>query len=334
MKKCTKVAIWLCAAWAGLARAAPPLDVYGALPGVDQIRLSPSGQQFAIVGVIDGSRKLAVFSFEGKPLFVMDMGTSKVRDLQWAGENHVLLMVSSTFKAPLVFTENAEIGNVLNVNIAKRTARPIFYGHNELPGAVLGQYGIRQVGSHLFGYFGAITLERAGYGGFKLVNANEDLYRIDLDSGEALRLVQGSELRRNWVMAPDGSLIAHSEYNEHDAVWKLYAGPGAARVVIERKTPLHSIGLIGLGRGPGTVLVEDNTGIQDVVEEVSIADGKIEPLFAQFTTEAYLHDRGTDQLIGAIVREEPKAQFFDQAVLARFRATRKAFPGLVVRLIS
>jgi dienelactone hydrolase len=334
MKKWTKVAIWLCAAWAVLARAAPPLEVYGALPGVDQIRLSPSGEQYALFGVIDGSRKFAAFSFEGKPLFVMDMGTIKVRDLQWAGENHVLLTVSSTFKGPLVFTENVEIDNVLNVNIAKRTARPIFYGHNQLPGAVLGQYGIREVGGHLFGYFGAITLERGGYGGFQLSNANEDLYRIDLDSGDALRLVQGSELRRNWVMATDGSLMAHSEYNEHDGVWKLYVGPGAGRMVIQRLTPLHSIGLIGLGRGPGTVLVEDNTGIQDVVEEVSIADGKVEPLFAEVTTEAYLHDRSTQQLIGAIVREEPKAQFFDQALLARFKATRKAFRGFTVSMIS
>ena len=71
MKKCTKVAIWLCAAWAVRASAAPPLEVYGALPGVDQIQLSPSGQQFALFGVIDGSRKFAVFSFEGKPLFVV-----------------------------------------------------------------------------------------------------------------------------------------------------------------------------------------------------------------------------------------------------------------------
>jgi hypothetical protein len=137
MMKCIKVAIWLSAAWAVLAHAVPPLEVYGALPGVNQIRLSPSGQQFALFGVIDGSRKFAVFSFEGKPLFVMDMGTIKVRDLEWAGENHVLLTVSSTFKAPLVFTQNHEIYNVLNVNIAKRTARPIFYGHNQLAGAVL-----------------------------------------------------------------------------------------------------------------------------------------------------------------------------------------------------
>jgi hypothetical protein len=334
MKKCTKVAIWLCAAWAVLARAAPPLEVYGALSGVDQIRLSPSGQQFALFGVIDGGRKFAVFSFEGKPLLVMDMGTIKVRDLQWAGENHVLLTVSSTFKGPLVFTENVELDNVLNVNIAKRTARPIFYGHNQLPGAVWGSTAYEKWGAICLGTLAPSLSSAGGYGGFELSNANEDLYRIDLDSGDALRLVQGSELRRNWVMAPDGSLMAHSEYNEHDGVWKLYAGPGAGRMVIQRLTPLHSIGLIGLGRGPGTVLVGDNTGIQDVVEEVSIADGKVEPLFAEVTTEAYLHDRGTYQLIGAIVREEPKAQFFDQVLLARFRATRKAFPGFTVSLIS
>jgi dipeptidyl aminopeptidase/acylaminoacyl peptidase len=105
-------------------------------------------------------------------------------------------------------------------------------------------------------------------------------------------------------------------------------------MVIQRLTPLHSIGLIGLGRGPGTVLVMDNTGIQDVVEEVSIADGKVEPLFAEVTRKTYLHDPGTQQLIGAIVREEPKAQFFDQVLLARFKATRKAFPGFTVSLIS
>ena len=42
--------------FAAPAIAAPPLDAYGKLPGVDMAALSPSGSHYAIVGEVEGAR--------------------------------------------------------------------------------------------------------------------------------------------------------------------------------------------------------------------------------------------------------------------------------------
>ncbi|HEX5776924.1 MAG TPA: hypothetical protein VFX95_09635, partial [Caulobacteraceae bacterium] len=50
------------------AMAAPPLDAYGKLPGVDMAALSPSGSHYAIVGEVEGARRLVVVETGGKPV--------------------------------------------------------------------------------------------------------------------------------------------------------------------------------------------------------------------------------------------------------------------------
>ena len=42
------------------AMAAPPLEAYGKLPGVDMAALSPSGKHYAIVGEVEGARRLVI----------------------------------------------------------------------------------------------------------------------------------------------------------------------------------------------------------------------------------------------------------------------------------
>jgi dipeptidyl aminopeptidase/acylaminoacyl peptidase len=103
---------------------------------------------------------------------------------------------------------------------------------------------------------------------------------------------------------------------------------------MQRESALYDIGLIGMGRTPGTLFLVDSTGGQDVDEEVMLADGKPQPLFGDVTAEDFLFDRDSHLLIGAIIREEPRAQFFDPDLLTRFNVTRHAFPGRQVSLVS
>ncbi len=83
--------LFACAAVSALphaAQAAPPIQVYGALPGVELVRLSPSGQRVAMIGVIGEERRLVIISADNKLLKSGVIGDSKVRDLNWAGDDH------------------------------------------------------------------------------------------------------------------------------------------------------------------------------------------------------------------------------------------------------
>ena len=330
----TRLAIMCCIGLSGTAHSAPPLEVYGGLPGVELLSLSPAGDKYALVAVVGETRRLAVLSYDGQLLSAAAVGVAKVRDIRWAGADHLLVDIESTFKAPLMFSQDYELSTVINVDLVKRKATAIFSHMESVANAVFGLYGIARVKEHLYGYFGGISYERTGSGDYVFTHGYWDLYRVDLDTAETSREALGDESGRHWVVSPDGNVIARSEYSERAGQWRLYAGPGHGKPLLERTDPQGDIGIIGLGRNSGTVLVADDAGDQDVVEEVSLADGKSEELFGDSTVQGYLYDRDSMQLIGAMTQEEPRALFFDPALLARFKGARQAFPGLNVELIS
>src|SRR4051812_14161618 len=78
------------------ARAAPSLETYGALPAIEFMSLSPSGGRFAFVAVDGETRKLFVRAVGGDALVVANVGTAKVRDIDWGGEDHLVALVSRT----------------------------------------------------------------------------------------------------------------------------------------------------------------------------------------------------------------------------------------------
>jgi len=46
---------------------AAPLSAYGALPGIEDVAIAPSGDRVAIVGVVDAERTLALIDRDNQP---------------------------------------------------------------------------------------------------------------------------------------------------------------------------------------------------------------------------------------------------------------------------
>src|SRR5579863_7563395 len=86
------------------ARASPPIEAYGKLPGVEDVAMSPSGASYAFVALIGENRRLVAMSSAGEVLAVAEVGKAKVRRIWWAGEDHVLVEVSATVNLGMDFT--------------------------------------------------------------------------------------------------------------------------------------------------------------------------------------------------------------------------------------
>ncbi|PTU29142.1 alpha/beta hydrolase family protein [Stenotrophobium rhamnosiphilum] len=317
------------------AYAAPPIEAYGHLPSVDLMRLSPSGERYTFVAVLGESRTLAVVGTDDKAIYVTKVGDTKLRDIQWADENHVLATTSSTYKQPLDFVRAYELATVINIRPDHHASSAIFDKSRSVARAVFGYFGAARSEGSVYGYFGGITFSRNSLtGDYFFERGYRDLYRVDLDSGKPGILAKGGEHDHQWVVAADGSVVAHSEYYETSGEWRLYAGKNRDKLLLSRISPTDDIDLVGQGRSVGTVLVVDNSGVEDVALEVSIADGKQEPLFDSFSTNRFLFDPMSGLLIGAITEQEPGAHFFDAKLQARYNGARKAFPAYQIRLES
>jgi dipeptidyl aminopeptidase/acylaminoacyl peptidase len=318
---------------AGSARAAPALADYGRLPAVEAITLSPSGEQVAMIAVVGEGRRVLAMSTEGKLRLAAQVGKLKVRDLDWVGEDRILVGVSQTVNLPFVFAAKYEMGVKLNVDLKSGKTDGVLGHNSNIYPAVMRDYGVRQIDGHWYGYFGAITLE-GRRGETHLGHGYADLYRVDLEGTGARRLAEGSEIEHDWAVAPDGTITARSEYQQTTGAWRLLPGSSGGRPLMERQAPLDDIDLVGFGRTPDTLLVADDTGDQDVVEEQPLSGGAPSRLFDDDEIRSLLYAAKSRLLIGSTLRDDRGAILFDPKAQARFNGTRKAFPGYEVQLVS
>src|SRR5689334_17739993 len=85
---------------------AAPLELYGRLPDLEDLALSPDGSKIAYVKTAGNVRGIAIVSLaDNKLLDGIKVGEDKLRGIQWADEDN-LLIYTSTFG-------NAMAGNVV-----------------------------------------------------------------------------------------------------------------------------------------------------------------------------------------------------------------------------
>lgn len=334
------MAAGLLACWmliAGVAGAAPPVESYGRLPSVELMRLSPSGERYAFVAVAGESRKLVAATFDNKLLEATAVGDNKVGQVQWADDGHLLLTTRATFDDPVRFYRPYDLDSVIDIRPDSHIVTTIYKGVDSVAPTVVGYFGSGSADGHAIAYFGGFTFEKGKLGGYYFAAGSmirRDLYGVDLDTGRTALLAKGEDREHDWVVAPDGGIVAHSEYDDESGEWRLYAGKGRDQLLLTRTSPTDDFELAGAGRSPGTVLLVDGSGVEDVAEEVTVADGKRERLFDSGSERHFLFDPATGRLIGALTAEQPGAVFFDATLQQRYEATRKAFPGYRMHLVS
>src|SRR5437016_1677517 len=97
--------------------APPPVEDYGKLPGIEFVEMSPGGTRYAFIATIGENRRLYVASTDGKVLQLVNVGTTKVHSLEWAGDDHVLAKLSATtVLGPYYTTWQTELWGVTVLN--------------------------------------------------------------------------------------------------------------------------------------------------------------------------------------------------------------------------
>ena len=75
------------------AHAAVPLEVYGHLPQLEDVALSPDGERAALIQTQGDHRFRLIESLtEHKMLKVIAAGDQKVRSIRWADDDHLMIV--------------------------------------------------------------------------------------------------------------------------------------------------------------------------------------------------------------------------------------------------
>jgi len=317
--------------FAAAPAAAAPLEAYGKLPSIEQAEVSPSGHAVAVVVTNGEQRNIVVKDLaSGKITLNGFVGEHKIRNVQWAGDKHLVLVSSATTTAFNVVHGRREwlFGSVIDLTTQK--LKPLMRNSEADLSAIFDTPIVRN-------YKGEPALFVQGVvfnGGRGLLS----LFRIDLDSG-ANRLVQtGSDDTIDWAVDTEGRPIAQEVYNRETGAWTLKVrSSGAWREAVSVRGPVDRPYMVGLGRDGASVVYASEDADHRWAWREARTDGVPagEPLPAldnQGTIRAALDGR----LIGhyALAGDEDRYTFFDPADERVWKAIVAAYPGQRVMLES
>ena len=254
-------------AWAAeAAPVPPPLNVYGKLPQISQVALSPDGTRVALVMNKGGGLVIYDVNLISGKAAAAAIDGDKIRDLVWADNAHVLVVTSSTQRdVGDVYEE--QFGLILDVPGGKRV-QMYSYVSGVSQALVFGSFYRVKMDEKYFitgaGYKApdAINMVNSQGSGATFSNIlNRCLYAFNPANAGSRKLDEDAQDIQNWAVNGAGGVIARSEYDDDTHMWTLrYKGPSGWRAIYTIKAGLDIPSLCGLGRDGASVLLYMRTG--------------------------------------------------------------------------
>ena len=329
----------LCAVLFALpAVAAPPLEVFGRLPTLEQVEVSPDGTKLAYVRPEGESRKIMVQSLvDGKMLAAVGVGAEKLRKLFWVGNGRIAFSTSTTSRirsnsSSVEFTGRSEIWQTRVYDLEKRTFQLVL---DKTPG--VGNF--TNGGVHVRVAEGVPSIYAVGLR-ISGVDSLQSLYRVDVAGGPTRLLDSGpsiGDISTDWVLDGSGAAIAKTEYDRKDGDWRLLVRVGPKWYpVLAETAPLEEPTVVGLGPAPDTLLLARLEDGHQVFKPVSLKTGKLgEPLELKNGVLEFLFDGVTRRIIGVVENDDAHTMtFFAPEDQAGWNKIKRAFPGERVTLES
>jgi dipeptidyl aminopeptidase/acylaminoacyl peptidase len=342
--------------WAGLAAgltlavsathlAAAPLAAYGELPTIEQIAVSPSGKLLAIDFVKGEERSIVVQDLTAKKILTgIRMGQTKVRGMEWAGDDH-LLIASSSYVNGLagqgVLMDSSEWIVAADFNLATHKVTPLLGDVDMAANKVVGPPAVRMVGGKPVVFATGFYMARqtdAGAGDVSVTVRTSQLalFRIDLDTDRSTLVTSDQADVTGYVVGDDGRPLAEQTYDATSKQWslKLFQG-GVWHEAQSGRAALERPSMSGLGRDSHTVLISDWEDGHHVLRELTPAGTLSDPLPGP-ADGAPIRDPSSHEVIGLATLEgdDWRYHFYDPTDQAQWDAVTKAFPGASVQLAS
>lgn len=315
----------------------PALAEYGELPGIAHGVLSQSGRRIAMVSMVAGKRALVVLEPGTGVINRIAIGDEKVRALSWVGDERVMVISSKTERLGYGFTtEKAEFYSALVVKVGPRPQIDVVFGNRrDIPAAIFGDYGVREIDGRHYGFFGGLKLEQDLRAGLRMENTRPFLWRVDLQDF-SLKIVGAAAPQghsHDWLIDGSGEVAATLEINRGTGAWSLrnkQAGKLASGL-----NPLGRLGFLGLGYEGRTILFWERS--EDGIEwyEVPVDGGEVRPFLPDTGVEELFFDPATGYLMGYSEKGQKNQPVFrDEAHQKAVRKVREAFPQQDMEMLA
>lgn len=316
------------------SRASVPLEVYGRLPSIEDVALSPGGSRLAFVRTEGDSRLIVVASVaDHKMIAGLRVGSAKLRSIRWADEDNLMITTSVT-TLPIGFMGMRGEWYMLQVYGVSRKRSvelpgAIFDRETRIMNAISGDVMVRRIDGHTVLFVPGIYVEQTTL---------PALFRCDLTSGITRLVRQGTLATEGWLVDDAGEVVAEEDYDEYGQRWRvsIRGDRGLLREVASGHAAIEAPELLGFGPTSDTLLMQSLENGETVWRLMSMKDGSLgAPLAERKVLEAPITDPLTHRLIGGMhVEDVPEFVFFDSKSEDRWESVIGTFPGERVQYVS
>jgi dipeptidyl aminopeptidase/acylaminoacyl peptidase len=308
---------------------AAPLEAYGRLPTIEDMALSPDGAFVGLVWTDGEQRKIAVRSVaDGKPSHVIGVGSAKVRGIQWAGPEHLLITTSATKDVVEIRGSAREylLASALSLKTGK--VLPLLEDGQSAMNVIRDVPRVRYIDGRPMVFLQGDYHEQA------MDHLALALFRVDIQRNATRRIEIGDADTRDWVLGPDGNPVARLDNNSAKARWAVFLRGPSGVWKENRSGKGSSVSLLGFGRNGQSVLVRESADDDSHVREIAADGAWSDPL--QQPGESVLLDPARNSLVGyhALVGDKDRYRFLDPADQKAWDALVAKMPRSRVSLVS
>ena len=308
--------------------AAAPLEAYGKLPNVEAVAISPDGTRLGFVSTNGEERRIVIRNLVDGTTKVLSAGMVKIRGIQWAGSDHLLIEKTSTYLVQDLTGPRREYGMVFDYNLSTGQLRQLLADVKDGMNVVYGTH-VREVGGR--------TVVVAEGVHFMDSMGRLSLFAIDLSTDRSTLIKPGFEHTTDWVVGQDGNPLAETEYEPDSGKWVLRVKSPAGWQIVKTETAMiERPQLLGLGRDGVSAIVAEPAGDKAALREIDPSVGAWPEPFLTAAFASAIHDPAHHNLIGfhGLAGDEDVYEFLNPADATIWRSITKAYKGTSVGLTS
>ena len=337
-KLVTSLCFLLCSA----AAQGAPLEAYGSLPSLEHFAVSPDGKYLAYATFANGKRTVLINDIAaGKAVGGFEIA-SKLRDLYWGDNDHVLATLSVTRDVVGATGARAERWMAESYSLSSKTGIVLLSRNDD---HMMLDNSERKDQMNILG---GLPMPRTVDGqptayviGFTFINQSsvEALFAVDLQSGRKSHVIETGSPKywTDWVIDETGAIVARTTYDDESGRWALQIKHGAGYTdAYVNRTPLDPPSVLGVTADGKSIIIvlpgESGSGLK----QFSLADNSPQaaPDIPWADIEP-IEDPATHRLIGVIHDGlATEYHFFNAADQAAWDGLARAFPGENVELTS
>jgi dipeptidyl aminopeptidase/acylaminoacyl peptidase len=327
-----RILVALAALISAAASQPAPLEAYGRLPSLEHVRLSPDGTRFAFVKDVDTERIIVIKSLtDGALLGGLHIKDAKVRSVEWADDNHLLILTSETSLPDFLSGDESEWPLLQVFDIATRKTRPVpdYLREQDVMNVIAGRIMVRRVDGHTTLFFPGIYLT---------TRTQKALLKVDLDSGRQRMVRYGSPDTLDWLVDSEGNVVAEEDYSERKKRWSVsMLRDGKLQEVAGGQADISFPRMLGFGPVADTLLMQAGPDEEPAWSLLSLKDGSPVPAIGEGKAlDDPIMDRLTHRAIGGSYWDDDDERyvFFEPRLQRSWDAIVRAFAGDHVDFVS